>query len=429
MKIAIYLNNQNISEVNCVDMTVGNPGIGGTEYCFLLLAQMYKKCYPENKVILITNKQAALPTVDQLLFAKDVFEGAETAKKENADIFLISAVDQGSPLPKTFFDIINRIELKTIIWGHNFYLSNFCNMLSKCNYVRANVFVGRQQYDRYIDHKIIKKSTYIYNMYPANDGPVREKKNTNNVTYVGSLVPMKGFQVLAKAWKQVIEKVPDAQLYVIGSGKLYGRNSKLGKYNIAEQEYENSFIDGLLDENGKIMSSVHFLGVMGAEKKDIILRTAVGVPNPTGRTETFGISALDFESLGVPVVTIAKDGFLDTVVNHETGLLYSDPKYLAENIVTLLLNKTMNEGYGKKGVQFSKSFDPEIIIQEWNQLFWDVSNERSIEFRDPENFMDSNLKKYRWCNRKIKNRLHFEYPISVIGIETIARKLLRVLGK
>ena len=57
------------------------------------------------------------------------------------------------------------------------------------------------------------------------------------------------------------------------------------------------------------MPSVHFHGVMGEEKKELIARTSVGVANPSGRTETFGISAIDFSSRGVPVVTIASGGF------------------------------------------------------------------------------------------------------------------------
>lgn len=53
MKIAIYINNSNISNVDCSDLTKGNPGIGGTEYCILLLAQLYKRYYPDNQITLI----------------------------------------------------------------------------------------------------------------------------------------------------------------------------------------------------------------------------------------------------------------------------------------------------------------------------------------------------------------------------------------
>ena len=321
MHIGIYINNENISGVDCSDMMKGNPGVGGTEYCLLLLAQTYKEFFPENKLTLFATKEGKLPTVDSIVTVEGLNILCEKAAKENVDVLVVSAVYNNMPLPKSFFEAIDKMQIKTILWGHNFYLSDFCNLVSKTQYLRANVFVGRQQYDRYVDHKVIKKSTFIYNMYPEEKDGGRNAISNHSVTYIGALVPTKGFHFLANAWKNILEIVPDAQLNVIGSGKLYGRNYKLGKYGIAEESYEKKFMPGLVNDRGEILPSVHFWGVLGAEKKEVIKLTSVGVVNPSGRTETFGISALDFESLGVPVVTIAKGGFLDTVIDGRTGLL------------------------------------------------------------------------------------------------------------
>lgn len=181
---------------------------------------------------------------------------------------------------QTFFNQLDENKVKTVLWGHNYYYSDYCNRIANCNAIKANVFVGRQQYDRYVDHKIILKSTYIYNMYPMEKKQKRKFENQHTVTYIGSLVPEKGFQVLAAAWKKIIAEVPDAQLNVIGSGKLYSRNSKLGKYKIAEEHFENQFMRylisklyghcmtvGLLQGNARI--STQWLAING--KKDVIL--------------------------------------------------------------------------------------------------------------------------------------------------------------
>lgn len=429
MRVAIYINNENIREVDCTDLTKGNPGIGGTEYCILLLAQLYKQFYPQNQVLLMAAAEGKLPTVDEVVICDDFLSIPETAKAHGADLLLLSAVYEGQPLSKEFFERVNGAQIKTVTWGHNFYLSDFCSRLAKSQYLRANVFVGKQQYDRYLDHKVIKKSTYIYNMYPQPTHPGRTGIQEPIVTYIGSLVPVKGFHILATAWKQVLASVPNAQLMVIGSGKLYGRNSKLGQYGIAEESYERSFMPGLLDEQGALLPSVHFLGVMGAEKTDVIARTAVGVANPSGRTETFGISALDFESLGVPVVTIAKGGFLDTVADHETGILYQDPARIADCIVELLKDPEKNEQYGRNGRKKAEMFLPQRIIGQWDELFCRVAADQPIPFHAPDDFMHNNLKSIRWKNRQLKNKLRMEYPVSVIGLETLARKLLRMLGK
>lgn len=429
MNIGIYINNENISDVDCEDLIAGNPGIGGTEYCILMLAQTYKIYFPQDRVTLFVKEKGKLPKVDNYIEVEDIDILPEVAKEENIDILVISAVYNGNPLPQSFFNNVSLKKINTILWGHNFYLSDFCRKIVQCEYVKANVFVGRQQYDRYIDHAVIKKSTYIYNMYPKTNEKRRNGIQNHIVTYIGSLVPTKGFHVLADAWKEIIDKVPDAELNVIGSGTLYGRNSKLGKYGIAEAEYEEQFMPGVTDANGNILPSVYFHGVMGAEKGEIIQKTCVGVVNPTGRTETFGISALDFESLGVPVVTIAKGGFLDTVEDGETGILYSSTEQLAEKVVQLLQNTELNEIYGARGRKLAGRFAPEQIIHLWHELFMRVENGLPMEFCKPDSFMNNNLKQFRWLNRRVKDVLHIEYPISVIGCESFVRNLLRRIEK
>lgn len=426
MKIAIYIDNRNISSVDCTDLSKGNPGIGGTEYCILLLAQMIKCYHKEIEVILLVEKKGCLPKVDEILLVNGLNDVSKIAKK--ADIFVISSRRDGNPLPQTFFNQLDENKVKTVLWGHNYYYSDYCNRIANCNAIKANVFVGRQQYDRYVDHKIILKSTYIYNMYPMEKKQKRKFENQHTVTYIGSLVPEKGFQVLAAAWKKIIAEVPDAQLNVIGSGKLYSRNSKLGKYKIAEEHFENQFMRYLIDDAGKILPSVNFLGVMGAEKDNVILETGVGVVNPTGRTETFGISALDFESMGVPVVTIAKGGFLDTVIDHKTGILSRNVSGIADSIITLLKNSNMNKHYGHAGIKLAENFVPSLIIEEWINLFFKILNDEKLQYKKPENFMASNLKWLRVINHNFKSIIKISDGISVIGVESLAKAMLRRLG-
>ena len=423
MKICIYINNAGIKDVDCSDLTVGNPGIGGTEYCILLLAQIYKQNYPKNELCLIVSEKGILPPVDEVIIEKDILSVPKTAKKHGADILVISSLYEGTPLSEDFFLEVSKEKIKTITWGHNFYLSDYCKRLAKCEYVKANVFVGRQQYDRYIDHKVIRKSTYIYNMYPPKNTDGRQKCKKPVVTYIGSLVPMKGFQILAGVWKTIIEKVPDAELNIIGSGRLYSRNAKLGKYGIADQEFENQIMPGLTDDSGCILQSVHFLGVMGSEKDEVIRNTSVGVVNPTGRTETFGISALDFESLGVPVVTIAKGGFLDTVIDKKTGILVKKPRQISDAIVSMLVDAAKNETYGKAGRELALEFKPDNIIAQWDDLFNDVNGDADLKYIAPDSFMGTNLKWLRKFNRSI------HAPIAVIDLETFARNMLRRFGK
>ena len=425
MNICIYIDNSGIKDVDCRELTSGNPGIGGTEYCILLLTEIYKKSYPENKLCLIVSEQGkgTFPPVDSVIVEKDILNVPKRAKVCGAEILLISSLYRGAPLQDEFFENVMKEKIKTITWGHNFYLSDYCKRLARCEYVKANVFVGRQQYDRYIDHKVIRKSTYIYNMYPMGSNTKRNDQFRPVVTYIGSLVPAKGFQVLAAVWKDILQRVPEAELNVIGSGKLYSRNASLGTYCIADQAFEKQIMPGLTDEDGNILPSVHFLGVLGTEKNEVIKATSVGVVNPTGRTETFGISALDFESMGVPVVTIAKGGFLDTVRDKETGILVKKPPMIVDAITELLKDQKINKEYGQAGIELTKQFRPEKIIVQWNELFCKVCNDEKIDYIVPDSYMNTNLKWLRKFNRSIHS------PFSIIAIETFARNILRRLGR
>ena len=76
----------------------------------------------------------------------------------------------------------------------------------------------------------------------------------NNVVYIGSIVPLKGVHLLTRVWKKVLSSVPDAQLFIIGSGKLYDSKAKLGPFGIAEIFYEKKLLKHILSQTQQIDS-------------------------------------------------------------------------------------------------------------------------------------------------------------------------------
>lgn len=147
MKIAIFIDNENILGVDCRNPEHGNPGIGGTEYCILLLAQVYKKAYPSDEVVLFATKQGMLPKTDAVEIVSGPMEIGKIFKKTQADMLLISAVYHGEPLSQEFFKMIEANQIKTILWGHNFYLSDFCKKIW-----------GFLQYTRFMKKEIKRKN-------------------------------------------------------------------------------------------------------------------------------------------------------------------------------------------------------------------------------------------------------------------------------
>lgn len=85
-----------------------------------------------------------------------------TESKRRGDDFIIIKDNKDQQLAR----FIDKLRHRIVIWGHNFYFGDYADWVAKSPSVIANVFVGRQQYDRYIDHPICDKSLFIYNMVP-----------------------------------------------------------------------------------------------------------------------------------------------------------------------------------------------------------------------------------------------------------------------
>ena len=184
---------------------------------------------------------------------------------------------------------------------------------------------------------------------------VRGENYSKTVTYMGSLVPAKAFHMLAEIWPQVEQQVPDAKLQIIGTGKLYDRDANLGRFGIAQEDYENYFMQYLTDAEGHIRPSVKFLGLVGEEKEDYFVDTSVGVVNPSGIDETFCLSAVEMEICGVPIIARKKYGLLDTVIHQKTGLLFRNRKQFLNATVKLLKDTKMNSAMGKSASEFVKN--------------------------------------------------------------------------
>lgn len=400
MKIGLLFEDFKFSNLDLRYPENGNQGIGGTEFTFLMLMRYLKINYPDMEIITYhNNKNNILPEgviskiiIDDLNLIKQV-------KEDLIDIFIFRSNKNNE-----WYKKINDNNIRSIVWAHNYVKSSELNVIAKANAIKRLVFVGKQQYDTYIDHDVINKSIYIYNMFNCSVKEYNRKKNlSKTVTYTGSLVYTKGFHILAKEWKKILKEVPDAKLNIIGSGKLYDRNSKLGKYNVADEKYEDMFMKYLVDENGDILESVNFLGVLGQEKLDIYNNTMVGIINPSGMDETFGISAVEMEACGIPIVSKKVNGLVDTIKDKETGLLSYSKRRFRKDIIYLLKNEDINNKLGCKAKEFvSKEFDPNFLVIQWKVLFDDILKGNEAIYIKPNNYFFNNYKWLRIINRNIK---------------------------
>ncbi len=403
MRVGFLLNDKNIEGVHLAEPELGNPGVGGTEHQIVLVAYFLKKIRNINTVIYHYLNSVNLPNCTENRIIDTEYDLIEKYFEDKLDVLVITSNSSGLTTEK-WYPMAEKNNIKCILWCHCYLNEKKIPEYIKYNFIRRIIFVGKQQHDAYIDSALINKATWIYNIQTMAKEELCQAKE-NIVTYCGSIVLQKGFHYLAKSWNEIVNSVPDAQLYVIGSGTLYNRNSKLGKYGIADEQYENKFIKYLIDYNGNIINSVHFMGrIDDPQKKNAIyLKTKVGCVNPSGDTECCCTSAMEMSAVGIPVVTAAKNGQFDVVHDGVNGKLIKCASDLAPAIITLLKNDDYNHNLGINGIQFVKrNFDAQKICLEWEQNLQDVVLEKKVKFKRPNDCWFVNHKLFKLMIHDLK---------------------------
>lgn len=431
MKIAFFLFNGSLGNVDWNTVDESNPGVGGTEYLFVLNAYLLSK-RKEVEIVLYTEQDNQFPQGMHVVSGLDAHSAIIDAANKNADFFVI----------KEFDYLVNEKVLENtpssigiVLWTHIFVSVKRLNYYAKIPNLKSIIMVGREQLDLYRGHPLFEKMDYIYNgcTFPPKSLLSKELQPVSNrdniVTYIGSLVPFKGFHVLAKAWPMILKSVPDAQLYVIGTGKLYDRNARLGSFGIASEDYEAKFMKFLTDKDGKILPSVHFMGRLGLEKNDILKKTKVGVPNPLSKTETFGLGAIEMQTFGCCVVTSQSCGYLDTVVHKKNLYRFPWAICLASKVIRNL--RSPNFDFDHAYDEMKSKFDAHDIATQWVHLFYSLSQGKCrIHNLDyvPNRFY--RLKWLRVLMQRVNSRIHYTMPCLLALTETrVYNKILHYYRK
>jgi phosphatidylinositol alpha-1,6-mannosyltransferase len=149
----------------------------------------------------------------------------------------------------------------------------------------------------------------------------------------------KGVDALISAWPQVLARVPEAELSVVGDGDDRMRLMRLA-------------------ETLGLSGSVHFAGRKEGEelKRAYAEATVFAMPgrlsmgrHPGG--EGFGLVFVEAGAAGLPVVGGRAGGTEDAIDHMVSGLLVDphDPVEIAEAIVTLLTNRALARSMGEQG--------------------------------------------------------------------------------
>ncbi len=408
MKIALFFKNARVANVDASRPELGNPGFGGRQFMNLIIAH-YIGMLEDSKLkpIMYCEVDGKIPHSINSIISGDLLNAMTHAKNSGVKFFIVDA-SLNFHLMNKVIGHAEKLKLDTIFLLSLIPDSRILKRMYASGSVKCIACVEQFTFELLRDHPAFDKATVITNAIPMPiyGVPLNLKMRKKHVVYMGSLVPQKGFGMLAMVWQRVLKEVPDAKLYVCGLGTLYGKDNVLGKWGVASEKFESESIRPYLsDSNGEPISSVNFLGNVGHDKVNILKKAMVGVANPTGSTETFCLSAVEMQAAGLPVIAGAKDGLFDTVQHKKTGYLIRDLDDLTEKIIYLLKHPREAVDMGHNGNKYVRGkYEIAEIARQWEKLFMGLEKEGRIIGRPEYKEYSGNLTlKFILFNSKIKN--------------------------
>lgn len=165
------------------------------------------------------------------------------------------------------------------------------------------------------------------------------KSSTPLVIYLGRLKAYKSLPVLIQAAARVIKNTPQARFIIAGFGEERVRLQKL----IA---------------NLHLTSSVKIIGRVSEQQKVRLYQRAWVFVNPS-LMEGWGITTIEANACGTPVVASRVPGLMDSVHNPHTGFLvpYGNVTAFADKITLLLQDHELRNRISANSLSWAKCFD------------------------------------------------------------------------
>ena len=173
-----------------------------------------------------------------------------------------------------------------------------------------------------------------------------ESRTRPVVVFVGRLRKYKGAQYLIRAFPGVMRRVGDARLQIVGDGPYRGR------------------LEALARSLG-IGDFVEFTGALSQRDKVAALNQALVLAAPSPK-EGWGLTVIEANACGTPVVASRSPGLVESVRDGETGILvpHGDVAALGDAIVRLLEDRALRLRMAEAGIRWARGFTWERCYRE-----------------------------------------------------------------
>jgi glycosyltransferase involved in cell wall biosynthesis len=189
------------------------------------------------------------------------------------------------------------------------------------------------------------------------------KADIPTISYVGRLKEYKSVDVLIRALPLILEVLPGAHLIIAGDGEDATRLKRIAKET------------GTLDH-------ISFTGKVSEDRKREIMQESWVCVNPS-MMEGWGITTIEANACGTPVVAADVPGLRDSVQNGETGLLvaHGDVTALAKAVSNVLIDRELRNRLAHSGRTWAENFAWEKSSQKFIEAIFDQA--RIIRYKVP----------------------------------------------
>jgi glycosyltransferase involved in cell wall biosynthesis len=229
-------------------------------------------------------------------------------------------------------------------------------VLSCSNFVTTQI---RDAFPEFADRSATLYNGVDISRFKPNGQP-RETNRTKRLLYVGSVAPHKGLHVLLAGLPEVVKRIPELRLDIVGSPSyplpwdwLQTLGDPMEMARLAKF-YDGRGYEWHLKEQIRrlnLTDHVEFSGELSRADLTERFRSADVFVFPSLWNELFGMPTAEAMASGVPVVTSRIAGLPEVVEHEKTGFLVppGDPSALADAITRLLEDEGLRRSMGQVG--------------------------------------------------------------------------------
>lgn len=344
------------------------------------LEDYYKECsryefYQKGE--LVKNKTAfhwRLP--DIFLYCKDFTYTILWCLERNERYDLFIGVDPLNALSGLVLKKLGRVE-KVVYYSIDYYTPRFSNKILNNVYhlidktcvkfsdetwnLSMTMSQARERYNNmdtktYNKQQVVPIGVWFHDLKRKTLQEINKKK----IIYIGSLIPHMGVDLILKAMPEIIKKIPDVELEIVGGGKMSNSLKELAeKLDISK----NIKFYGWVQERRNLEQILSDGAIGLAPFNTAILNDEIKNADPA--------KMKDYMAFGMPV--IVTDAISNTKELEKAKcivVINNTPSSLAKNVVRLLRNETLLKEYRENALRYVEQFDyARIYSKNLNRIF------------------------------------------------------------